>query len=396
MRRRSIILLFTLIALVFSSTLFRRTAGQGPHGGHPSNKADTKTIRPVPQSSPSPLLSEEPRVPIDVPAEQQERIGLKITAAVLKPVKYTIRSVGIVTADQRREVHVHSRISGWIERIYVDYIGKPVHKGQPLFELYSPDLVSTQQEYLAAKAQGSAGNEVSRAALERLRLWGVPQKEIDRLIQTRTSKRTVTLESPIDGYVIDKAAIQGMFITPDLELYYLADLSSVWIIVNLYEYDLAIVKEGDSADITLPYDPKFRYSGRITYIYPQVEAETRTAKARIELENTDTELKPGMFANADIGKDLGLSIVVPDDALIDTGARKIIFVKTAPSRFEPREVKIGPRVGDQFIILEGLKEGDQVVTSAHFLIDAESKFQAAVEKETTTGAAHGGGGHDGK
>lgn len=385
---RSITFLIFCCAWIVPGHLF----AQQPHTGHGDAPKQTSPKSGAPQ--PPRSKEEEARVPIEVPPEQQERIGLKTGTVGRKPIEHTLRTVGVVTADQTKEAHIHSRINGWIEQIFADYVGKPVRKGQSLFDLYSPELVSTQEEYLSASRQGASGKEIAKAAMDRLKLWGVPQKEIDRLKQTRKTKRTVTFESPIDGYIVRKSAIQGMYITPEMELYHIADLSEVWVVATLYEYDLAVISEGDQAVVRLPYDASKQFTGKVSYVFPEVEEETRTAKARVIISNPKLTLKPGMYANVEIKKNLGEAIVVPDDAVIDTGARRIVFVKTEKTHFEPREVRIGPRVGGEFVVLSGLKEGDTIVTSAHFLIDAESKFRAATEK----GAASGGGhtGHGGK
>jgi multidrug efflux pump subunit AcrA (membrane-fusion protein) len=338
------------------------------------------------------VKDEEGRLPIEVPQEQQKRIGLKTAPVESKPVVHTIKTVGVVTADQTKEAHIHTRINGWIEQIFADYVGKPVKMGAVLFDLYAPELVTTQEEYLAARKQGKVGKEIAKAALDRLKLWDVPQKEIDRLKKTGKSKRTISFESPIDAYIVQKAAIQGMYITPQLELYHLADLSEVWVIATLYEYDLAVVSKDDQAVVKLPYDSK-EFKGTISFIFPEIEEETRTAKARIIIKNEKLVLRPGMYTNIEITKDLGKSIVVSEDAVIDTGARRIVFVKSGPTRFEPREIKIGPRVGNEFVVLSGLKEKETIVTSAHFLIDAESKFRAAIGKGA---APKGHGSHGGE
>lgn len=362
------------------------------HAGHEElPKTPKAPIKSTPQKV-EPIKNEEARVPIEVPQDQQSKIGLKVAKAEKKKIEHTIRTVGSVAADQTKEAHVHTKINGWIEQIFADYIGKPVKKGQSLFELYSPDLVSTQEEYLAARKQGAPGREIAATALDRLKLWGVPQSEIDRLKKSGKAKRSVTFDSPVEGFIVNKTAIRGMYITPEMELYHIADLSRIWIIVTLYEYDVAVISVGDEAEIQLPYDPDKSFIGKISYIYPEIELETRTAKARIELENPDQKLKPGMFSNISLKKNLGEAIVIPDDAVIDTGTRKIVFVKTGTSRFEPREIKAGPRIENTFAILSGLKEGEEIVTSAHFLIDAESKFQAALQKGSPTNSGHGGHG----
>lgn len=363
------------IIILLSAFFIQNAFSQHNHGQAPVQK--------IPQR-------DEKRVPIEVPSEQQTKIGLKISKAEKKVISHTIRTVGTVTADQRKEAHIHTKLSGWIESIYADYVGKGVKKGDPLFDLYSPELVSTQEEYLAANKQGGVGKELAQAALDRLKLWGVPQSQINLLKKNGKSKRTITFESPVSGFVISKNAIQGMYINPGMELYQIADLSKVWIMITLYEYDVSTVRIGDEAEVQMPYDPNITLRAKISYISPDIEAETRTAKARIEIENKSQSLKPGMYVNVSVKKDLGESIVVPDNAIIDTGMRKIVFVKSRQTTFEPREVKVGPRVEGQFIILSGLKAGEEVVSGAHFFLDAESKLKAASEKGETGHKGHGG------
>lgn len=377
-------LVISILALLLSVPVFAENS-RG-HAGHSS-----PATKPAPATLPKASVPlQEERVPLEIPSAQQEKMGLKTTIAKKENIEHTIRTVGTVTADETKEAHVHTKINGWVEKVQADFVGKPVKKGQPLFDLYSPDLVSTQEEYLGARKQGEPGQEIANAALERLSLWGVPAKEIERLKKHGNSKRTVSFDSPVDGVVIRKTAIQGMYITPEMELYHIADLSRVWLIVTLYEYDLAAVAKGDTASVELPFQPGKQLSGKIGYVYPEVDMETRTAKARIEMENAKELLKPGMFANVSLKKKLGDSITVPDDAVIDTGTRKMLFVKTAGSHFEPREVTTGARVGNSFVVLSGVKAGEEIVTSAHFLLDAESKFQAAVQRGGSSPSGHSG------
>ncbi len=353
--------------------------------------APAASAAPTPPAAP---VKETPRAEVDIPSEQQARMGLATVPAVRKPLSRTIRTVGIVTADERREAHVHTRINGWIEKIQADYVGKPVRKGQPLFDLYSPELLSTQEEYLVARGKGDTGQEIADVALERLKLWQVPRSQIERLEETGRAQRAVTFESPVDGIIVAKTAIQGMYITPDMELYHIADLGVIWIMITLYESDLALIKIGDAVDVRLSYDPGKSFSAKITYIDPELDAQTRTAKARIELANKGLLLKPGMFANVEMKKDLGTVLIVPEDAVIDTGVRKIVFVRVSPVRFEPREVRVGARSDGELVVLSGLEEGEAVVVSAHFLIDAESKVQAALRKGAQPSPA-GHGSHKG-
>ena len=374
-------ILAILVSLFFASNALAQS-----HSGHGTGP-ETTSPPPVKEHKSN---TDDARVTIDVPVEQQGKIGLKTARAEKMRIKHTIRTVGTISADQTREAHVHTKINGWIESVHADYVGKPVKKDQPLFDLYSPELVNTQQEYLTARQHGSVGQDIARIARDRLQLWGVPQSEIERLEKTGTVSRAITFNSPADGFIVDKMAVQGMYITPEMELYRIVDLSRLWIIVTLYEQDIAVISEGDEAEITLSYDPGNSFTGRITYIYPEIEEETRTAKARLEMENPDLRLKPGMFADVQIRKDLGEAVVIPDDAVIDTGTRSVVFVKSGPSSFEPREVKTGPRVEGNIVVFSGLEGGEEVVTSAHFLIDAESKFQAAIQKGAPVQGGHGG------
>lgn len=363
---------------IFFISLSFSAISQENHSGHDTTKMSQATEK-----------KDEARIPIEVPPEQQSRIGLKTAIVQKKPVVHSIRTVGTITTDQRTEAHFHTKVSGWIEVIYADFIGKEVKKGDPIFDLYSPELVSTQEEYLAASRQRGVGQELAKAALDRLKLWGVPSKQIEKLKKNKKSSRTITFESPVSGFIISKNAIQGMFVGPGMELYQIADLSKVWIMVTLYEYDVAIIKVGDEAEVQLPYDSKLNFKAKISYISPEIELETRTAKARIEVENKNQNFKPGMYVNVLLKKDLGKSIIIPEDAVIDTGLRKIVFVKTNKSNFEPRQIQVGPRVENQFIILSGLKVGEEIVISAHFFIDTESRLRAAALKGSASGI-HGG------
>lgn len=341
-----------------------------------------------------PRRRDEARVPVTVAPAQQANMGLRTAKAERASISYTIRTVGTVTADETTEAHVHTRINGWIDQLFVTRVGDPVKKGQPLYALYSPDLLATQEEFLSARRAGGPGAQIAAAALERLRLWSVPESEIARLKRERKARRSVTFASPVDGYVISKTALLGMYVTPDMELYYLADLRKLWIIVRLYESDLSIVKVGDDAHITLPYDPQAALHGTVSFIYPEVDPETRTGRARVEVVNAAMKLKPGMYANVEVRRDLGEQVVVPDDAVLDTGVRRLVFVQTAPDRFTPREVVPGPRIENRVVIRSGLNEGESVVTGALFLLDAESKLQAVLRQGGQAPAGHGEHGGD--
>jgi Cu(I)/Ag(I) efflux system membrane fusion protein len=360
------------------------TAAQGSH--------EHGATSPSPPPASRPAAAEEPRVAVSVPPEKQGRMGLRMGRVERRQVRHVVRTVGTVALDETREAHVHTRYSGWIEELRANYVGRPVKRGETLCLVYSQELVAIQQEYLAARGKGGVAAEVAASALDRLRLLGVPTEVITRLEQGEKPALRIPIQSPIDGYVVEKTAIQGMYVTPDMTLYRLADLSRVWIVATLYESDLPVVDVGDEGKITLTHDPTVALTARLAYIYPDVTPETRTARARLEVANQDLRLKPGMYVNVEIDKQLGAVVVVPEQAVIDTGLRRIIFVKTSEERFEPREVKLGPRTGDAYAVLAGLRPGEEIVTSANFLIDAESRLQAALEKGLPAPGGHAGHG----
>jgi multidrug efflux pump subunit AcrA (membrane-fusion protein) len=360
-----------------------------PHAGHNMNsgKADT----PSDPSSRSSQSKDDARIAVNVPIEQQTRIGLKVSKVEKRDVVRTIRTIGTVTADETKEYHFHTKINGWVEKVYADYVGRRIRKGEPLFDLYSPDLITTQEEYLEARKQRDpTAQEIAKAAIDRLLLWGVPPSEVNKLKTSGKVKPSVTFVSLADGFIASKKVVNGMYITPDMDLYQIDDLANLWVVVTLYEYDVAAVSVGDEVEIRLPYDPDVVIKGKINYLFPEIEAETRTAKARIEIDNADQKLKPRMFVDVELTKDMGMSLLIPEDAVIDTGTKKIVFVKTGPSSFDPRKITVGPRIGTEVVILSGIKEGEEVVTSAHFLIDAESKLRAVLQTDGATKPGHSG------
>ena len=335
---------------------------------------------------------EEPRAAIEVSSEQQARIGLRVAKVEHRSVRHTIRAVGIVAADQRRESHVHTRIPGYVEKIHVAAVGDQVERGDVLYRLYSPDVMATELEYVASAGRGGLSSQIADAALQRLALWGVPAAEIKRLQRTKKVQRTIAFVAPSSGFVVAKQVLLGMYVMPEMELYHLADLSSVWVIVTLYEHELPVVAVGDEAEIELASATDRRIEGVIGYIYPDVDPATRTGRARIDVANKGGLLKPGMFATAVISEDLGLALVVPDDAVIDTGVRRIVFVQGDETSFEPREIEVGPRVAGGFVVRRGLEHGERVVVRASFLIDAESRLHSALQRGDVQAPGHEGHG----
>ena len=322
--------------------------------------------------------------------ERLQAVGVKFELAKRRPVDRAIRTVGQVEIDERRLAHVNIKLEGWIDELFVNSTGERVTKGRKLFTLYSPELVATQTEYLLAlKSQRTLGRsafpEVAAGAeslldvtRRRLRLWDITEDHLQDLERTGTVLRTLPIHAPQSGTVIKKVALAGMHVNPGDELYTIADLSHVWLLADIYEYELPFIKVGQTATVTLSYDPKTVLQGRIAFLYPTLDTQTRTAKVRFELPNPREQLKPGMYANVALTIPLGTRLVVPSDAILDSGERQLIFLHLGGGQLEWRTVKLGIRAGDWVEVLEGLKEDEHIVTSANFLLDSESQLKAAV------------------
>ncbi|MGX2030318.1 efflux RND transporter periplasmic adaptor subunit [Methylocaldum gracile] len=322
--------------------------------------------------------------------ERLQEIGVRFEIAEQRPLTRTIRTVGRVEIDERKLANVNIKIEGWIDRLYVSATGDRVKQGQILFTLYSPDLVATQQEYLLALqsvrdlgtsefpevAQGARSLlEVTR---RRLLLWDITEDHIEDLERTGAVLKTLPIHAPISGTVIERKAVAGMYVKPGEPLYTIADLTSIWILGDIYEYELPLIKVGQTADVTLSYDPKTHFEARVDFIYPTLDPQTRTAKVRFTLANPEERLKPDMYANVELNVPLGLRLAVPKDAVLETGERKIIFIHHGGGKLEWRNVTTGVRGAEWVEITEGIEPGDHVVTSANFLIDSESQLKAAV------------------
>lgn len=323
--------------------------------------------------------------------ERQQISGVRTGVVEVKDLAAAIRTVGIVDYDERRLARIHTKVEGWIEELFVDFTGKPVRKGDPLFSVYSPELVASQAEYLlAVRAKGYIENspvpEVSRgggslleAARRRLLLWDITPAQIEELERTGVPKKSLTLYSPIDGIVLKRDVFRGMFVKPDTQLYEIADISTVWVNADIYEYELSMIREGQEATVTLSYYPGQTFRGRVIYIYPYLAEKTRTVRARFELQNTpDWKLKPGMFSNVEVKVALGPRLAVPEEAVLDSGTRRVVFVDHGQGRFDPREVKLGAKVAGYYEVLSGVAKGEKVVTSANFLLDSESRLKSGM------------------
>jgi Cu(I)/Ag(I) efflux system membrane fusion protein len=327
---------------------------------------------------------------VQITPERQQLIGVKFGTVEMRPLEKVIRTVGRIDYDEKRIVIVSLKVGGWIEDLYVDFTGRFVRKGEPLLTIYSPELVSTQEEYLLAlKAKKSltkspfpevagSGDSLAESAKRRLKLWDITDEEIQKLEESGQSKKTLTLYAPFSGFVLEKSAYKGMNVMPGMALYKLADLSVVWLYADIYEYELPFVRLGQDASIQLSYIPGEMFRGKAIYIYPSLNPETRTAKVRFEFPNPHEKLKPEMYANVEIKVHLGQRLAVPEGAIIDTGIRQLAIVDKGSGYFEPREVKVGAKVDNYYEVIKGLKAGERVVTSANFLIDSESKLKEAV------------------
>jgi Cu(I)/Ag(I) efflux system membrane fusion protein len=354
---------------------------------HPGDKPTSKAQGGEDLPSPSPDLTSRT---VTIAPERLQTIGVKFEEVARRPLEKIIRTVGRVEIDERRLARVNLKFAGWIDELFVSAIGDHVKKGQRLFTIYSPDIVATQEEYLLAlqsiKELGqSEFPEVSRGAKDlleatrrRFQLWDITPDHIRDLEQTGKVLRTLPMHSPITGTVIRMEARKGTYVSPGTELYMIADLAHIWILSDIYEYELPFITIGQGATVTLSYDPRTKLHGHVEFIYPTLDPKTRTAKVRFELENPGEKLKPDMYANVELKVPLGTRLAVPRDAVIQSGERELIFIHHGGGKLEWRSVKLGVSAGDWVEVVEGLKVGDHIITSANFLIDSESQLKAAV------------------
>jgi Cu(I)/Ag(I) efflux system membrane fusion protein/cobalt-zinc-cadmium efflux system membrane fusion protein len=320
-----------------------------------------------------------------------QNIGVKTTRVKKESLNRSIRTIGRVDYDESRMTDVNTKVDGWVEDLFVDYTGQVVEKGQPLLEIFSPALVAAQEEYLTAldyverlsKNASSDALDGARSLLsatrQRLQYWDITPGQIERLEKTRTVKRTMVVYSPQQGIVVHKAVYDGAHIKTGQHLYRIADVSKVWIYADIYEYELPWVKVGQTAEVDLSYQPGKMFMGEVTYVYPYLEAKTRTVKVRMTFDNADLALKPEMYANVRIRPDSGKdALVIPAQSIIRSGKRNVAIMALGEGRFAPVEVTLGIESNGDVEVLTGLREGDAIVTSSHFLIDSESNLKAAL------------------
>jgi Cu(I)/Ag(I) efflux system membrane fusion protein len=311
---------------------------------------------------------------VQIAPELQQRIGVRVGIVEETPLRMSVRTVGIVQPNETRVNHVHLQTEGWVDKLFVTYTGQLVHKGDRLLSIYSPQFVTTQQDYLNARQAGQ--DALAELTRDRLRLWDVPPEEIRELEQGGKARKSLVLRSPIDGTVLEKHAFEGQYVTPKDDLYVVANLSTVWVQAKVYEYELPHVELGQPALVTVPALPEQQLAGKVVFVQPTVEEPARTTQVRVELPNPRGLLKPGMFANVIIEHAMGRGLLVPASAVIRTGQRDYAFRADSENRFMPVEVEISPiQFGGRLQVLGGLKAGDKVVTSADFLIDSESRLR---------------------
>ncbi len=312
---------------------------------------------------------------VSISADKVQTLGVRTEAAALRAMTRSVRAVGAVAVDERLEYQVAPRFEAWIETLNADATGAVVRRGDGLMQVYSPELVLAQEEYLSAR--GSA--DLAAASLSRLRNLGIADEEIDRLKSTGKALRTLPYRAEADGVVLEKNAVRGMRFMPGETLYRIADLSKVWVLAEVFEQDLAAIRLGEAAEIAINSLPDRRFTGQVDFIYPTLSAESRTAKLRIELDNPDGLLKPNLYGTVRLAGAGSLPVLaVPDSALLDSGNRQVVLVESGEGRFAPRVVKAGPRADGYVRIDDGLDEGERVVTRANFLIDSESNLRAAL------------------
>lgn len=316
---------------------------------------------------------DEPRGRVRITPAQQQIIGMTYDTVQQRHLTPEIRTVGRVKTDERREAEITLRVDGWVEKTHVNETGVTVRRGQPLVTIYSPDLVSSQEDYLVALKRGN--NNIANRARERLRLLGMPGSEIERIEENGEALLEVTLTAPFNGTVLKKNVRDGMQVMPGMMLYEIADLRTVWLMADVYEDDLPFISVGQAVQFTLQGNPGNTYDGRVAFIHPAVDPMTRTLPVRIEISNPNQSIKLDQFGWVSFIDDLGERLSVHRDAVLKTGRRTVVFKEQGRGRFEPVEVHLGPRSGEYYEVLHGLEDGDRVVTSGRFWLDAESRLR---------------------
>jgi RND family efflux transporter MFP subunit len=374
---------------------YRSPMDPAVHSDRPAKDSMGMDFVPVYEDEAGPGTSSvQGRAVVTLSPERRSLLGVRSEEVRQTRIDRTIRTVGRVATDERRLAHVHTKFEGYVERLYVDFTGKFVKKGDPLLAIYSPELVATQQEYLLAlRAQkqlgasqipsvAQGGANLAEAARERLRLWDISAADIAEIERTGAVRRAFDLHAEVSGFVTVKNVVQGMRVMPADTIFEIADLSRVWVLADVYESELRSVRLGMPATVTLSYEPGREWRGQVSNIAPTVDGTTRTVKVRIEVANQGGLLKPDMFGDVLLRVEEGMGLVVPDSAVIDTGERRLVFVDRPDGTIEPRDIDVGAKLADGYQVLRGLSKGDRVVVSANFLLDSESSLKAALSALT--------------
>lgn len=334
--------------------------------------------------------AETPLAPVQLSPERLQSIGVKFGTVVHRLVKDELRETGNVAIDETRLYYVQTRFSGYVLKVFADATYKYVRKGQPLFTIYSPEVAAAEREYLIARQSAqklstsnipgvaAGANSLLGTSLDRLRQWDIPQSEIARLESSGQAEQQIEIDSPASGYITERHALPNLTVQPDTHLYTIADLSTVWVFAQVYQSDLGRIRMGETATLTVDSYPGKSFRGRVDFIYPDVDMATRTARVRLVFANPTLLLTPGMFVNVALRVPLGAQTVIPADGVLQSGTRQIVFVDHGDGYLEPREVQLGTEANGEYIVLNGLRPGERIVTSANFLIDSESQLQAAI------------------
>jgi Cu(I)/Ag(I) efflux system membrane fusion protein len=316
---------------------------------------------------------------VGISPARQQLIGVKLAKAEMRDLSRTVRTTGTIASDERRRATILAKFDGYVESLYVNVTGQTVRRGEPLAAIYSPDLLATQNELLlAAKQRSQFGSELYEAARRRLLLWDMSSADIDTVVRSGRPMRDVTLRSPVDGVVITKNVLAGARITSGQPLYEIADLRGVWVLADVYESELPTIRVGQPAQVTLASLAGRTWHGRVAFVTQTVDPATRTAKVRIELPNLDGALRPDMFADVNLQEPIGVVLAVPDEAVLKTGTRSVVFVARGNGAFEPRDVQTGAHVEGFWEIRSGVAAGETVVAQANFLVDSESRLKSAL------------------
>ena len=355
--------------------------------GQAVNSSKTETEMDMKKGSGMKMESGKNKVTVMIDPNRQQFIGVKTGKVQERRLTKTIQTVGRFSYNESKFIEINTKIEGWVKDLIADFEGKQVRKGEPLFTFYSPKLITAQQEYLFTKKRTKHGgkkknvssSKIYGSARTRMLLWDITEEQIDEIEKKGEPVLYPSMLSPIDGYVIEKSIMEGGYFKPGTTLFKIADLSDIWLLAEIYEYEIPLIKLGQKITFKCTSHPGQIFSGTISYIHPFLNKKTRSVQVRVVIPNPDLKYQPDMFANVSIQIDAGNAVAVPSSAVLDSGNRKTVFLKRGKGMFEPREVKLGQKIGSYYPVLEGLAMGDEVVTSANFLIDSESQLMASME-----------------